>query len=153
MSTCSKPAKKNFAKEIKFKVRLWWWSSGQRTRLVLQRSQLKSCWGQQFSVKLFLKRTKITKKRPRFVYLKINIKISANKIEFFGRGVVICVQTSSDSWRRNITNDVAVNNFISFILCHLQINNSISGHLMAFYLSYAMLPKWLLQNLNGKWWW
>ena len=42
----------------------WWWSSGQRARHLLRRSEFESCWSIQFySVNCF-KRTKINKKRP-----------------------------------------------------------------------------------------
>ena len=41
----------------------WWWSSGQRARLLLRRSEFESRWDlQNFSVKFLLKRTKIKQK-------------------------------------------------------------------------------------------
>ena len=48
----------------------YWWSSGQRACLLLWWYELKSCWIQQFSVKLLLNTTKIIEKRPRLAHLK-----------------------------------------------------------------------------------
>ena len=43
----------------------WRWSSGRSVRLLLWRSEFKSCWSlNDFSVNLCLKRTEIIKKRP-----------------------------------------------------------------------------------------
>ena len=42
----------------------WWWSSGQRAHLLLRQSEFNSRWSLQIFCKLFLKRTKISKKRP-----------------------------------------------------------------------------------------
>ena len=56
-----------------------WWSSGQRARLLLRRSEFESCYDLQFFLEnLCLKRTKINKKRPGLAHF-INIIIQVEK--------------------------------------------------------------------------
>ena len=62
----------------------WWWSSGQRDLLLLLRSEFESRLS--FSVKLYLKRTKLNKKRPGLaLFYKMN-DVKMNKSCHTGAG-------------------------------------------------------------------
>ena len=57
----------------------WWWSSGQRARLLFRRSEFESHWSLQFCLyNLCLKRTKINKKRPGSANFSKNIRTGAH---------------------------------------------------------------------------
>ena len=65
----------------------WWWSSGQRARLLLLRSEFEPRLS--FSVKLYLKRTKLNKKRPGLaLFYKMN-DVKMNKSGHTGAGNTI----------------------------------------------------------------
>ena len=62
----------------------WWWSNGQRARLLLRRSEFKSGWSLQFFSVFFnlcLKRTKLNKKRPIYLNMKRIAKIDFRRLQ------------------------------------------------------------------------
>ena len=53
----------------------WWWSSGQRSRLMLRRSEFESRWLLNFSVIVLYEKTKINEKRPGLAQLKKKLSL------------------------------------------------------------------------------